>query len=141
MEAADEGARVGNDLGAELEVARELLKVEEGAGADRGPALEFLTQEGELVRREAGLHRERVELEAEVFDRGGRADRLGGLEGEAELSAEGLDPAEHGKDLRVGRLGRRAEEEVVKVVEEMGGDVSLDDPMERLDQKVEDVGR
>ena len=139
MEAADEGARVGDDLGAELEIARELLKVEEGAGADRGPALEFLTQEGELVRREAGLHRERVEFEAEVFDRGRRADSLGGLEGEAELSAEGLDPAQHGEDLCIRRLGRRAEEEIVEVVEEVGGDVSLDDPMERLGQKVEDV--
>lgn len=62
VEAADERARVGDDLEAELKVARELLELEEGAGWRGRPELEERAEFGELVRREAGLHRNRVEL-------------------------------------------------------------------------------
>lgn len=62
VEAADERAQVGDDLGAELKVAHELLELEEGAGRRGRPEFEKRAEFGELVRREAGLHRDRVEL-------------------------------------------------------------------------------
>jgi len=139
-EAMNKCTGVGDDLRGELEESDELLELMKTGRLLGEPVAQQFAQEIELFKWETCLHGYGVDFKPNIFQFCAGKDGLGVLKAEAKLGTQILAPLHSCIGNREWCIGREGQEEIIKVMVKITGDMMLNDPVEGLSKEVKYIG-